>query len=200
MTLKETIQDWWEFESGYWFRTWSGLDLLESCKYWVAHRSWDKYHVIKSELPPGYYETDTRMLYGCFALLVDYVEIEMAWQLRWWLSADIQKNFKFKKGRCAKLGLLALESRCMSVGEIPEIEFVAPIKEPSFDNVWAAQTVLYKEIKDLYLWWTVERPIREDSETITYVTTNDGVSLVYADEEDTDMLKRLMVIRTSLWT
>lgn len=51
-------------------------NMFRDIKWWIKHRTTDKYHIVKLGLPPGYYDIDHRMLYACFALLVEFVEYE----------------------------------------------------------------------------------------------------------------------------
>lgn len=46
--------------------------------WWVKHRLMPthQYHIIRTGLKPGYYDTDEVMLHGCFALLVMFIEKE----------------------------------------------------------------------------------------------------------------------------
>lgn len=44
--------------------------------WWVRHRTTDRYNVVSTGLPPGYYDKDIQMLHACFSLLVDFVERE----------------------------------------------------------------------------------------------------------------------------
>jgi hypothetical protein len=62
---------------------------LRAAIRWVRYRTTRRYHVIKIRgLSPGYCDADTRMLYGCFSLLMDFVEKEIGGlaKLREWTS------------------------------------------------------------------------------------------------------------------
>jgi hypothetical protein len=59
----------WYTSAWYWLRR---LDPI----WWIKHRTIDRYHVVGTGLPPGYYDKDTQMLHACFSLLVDFVEVE----------------------------------------------------------------------------------------------------------------------------
>lgn len=43
---------------------------------YVKYNFIKKYHIVNTGLPPGYYDTDTRILYGVRQLLFDFIEIE----------------------------------------------------------------------------------------------------------------------------
>lgn len=53
-----------KFRNGYW---------------WVMHRIHPRhrYHVVRTGLPPGYWDFDTQILHACFECLRRYVEIEV---------------------------------------------------------------------------------------------------------------------------
>lgn len=111
-----------------------------------------KFHVIPSGLPPGdYYDVDTRMLHGCFSLLVDYVECDAAWmhvvfdeaarkcyRMPWW---QFNRWIRWKRWRCANAGMAHLQ--WMSLHS----------HEPN-------AAAKYAKLTDLYLWWVNLRPTR----------------------------------------
>lgn len=99
----------------------------------VRHRTTDRYHVVNTGLKPGYYETNDRLLHASFTLLVEYVEIGLA-------SRNYDSNIKNPILR----GLEHLD------WEINDPQCAGPQAEDA------------KVVKDLYLWWTVERPERLD--------------------------------------
>jgi hypothetical protein len=45
---------------------------------WIRYRAFDRYHIIKTTLKPGYYDMDTRLIHAMFDMLVDFVEVEKA--------------------------------------------------------------------------------------------------------------------------
>lgn len=53
---------------------------INDLRYGIRVRVFDRYHVIPTGLKPGYADGDTRMLHGMFNLLVDFVEVEKAWK------------------------------------------------------------------------------------------------------------------------
>lgn len=64
-----------------WFRAtvWRAYRLanrLHRARYWVHYRINPrmKFHLIRTGLEPGYYDYDTRIMHGCFAMLKEYVE------------------------------------------------------------------------------------------------------------------------------
>jgi hypothetical protein len=113
-----------------------GQDVLMKFKY--RYHPKHQYHIIRTGLKPDYYEADERMLHGMFSLLVDYVEEELAW-LYYLSHPEVSESGD-------ETGLLALDW---------QIEANLP---DAGDN---SHSDNFKEIKELYLWWTVDRPERE---------------------------------------
>lgn len=52
---------------------------LRDLKYWVLYRTTRRhaYHVVRTDLKPGYYDTDIRMLHAMMTLMVQFVEEEL---------------------------------------------------------------------------------------------------------------------------
>lgn len=193
---------------------------FNSVRYWVRYRLFDRYHVVPTGLKPNYYDTDSRMLHGMFQLLVDYIEVEKAWihyvfgtkedkakyRMPWYSVGSL----RFKSFRCAAAGLdhLAWEMTLDS----PDL------KE---DERSPHQAASAREQLALYEWWTKVRPKRPDPHDASGWTeycnnrstpwwkpdTKSSEILDRCrqieeqyDREDTEMLKRLIDIRQSLWT
>lgn len=169
----------------YW--KWPVLEKIYNwkCKYLR------KYHHIKIDVdrfidPVGqsklakyhWYDSDTRILYGMFQILVDYYEKEEPGEQFDWTAS------------------------------------------PEHERIWA-------EINELYKWWTVTRPNRPDSHAhiedsnhgcegpfmvfdlpdndpryIQFRADMDRSRQIEAEyqQEDTEMLIRLITIRENLWT
>lgn len=191
IVFKEWVQDYYD-------------DFMRRCrdiKYWIRHRTVDKYHVVNTGLKPGYYDTDTRMLHANFSLLVDYVEVECAW-MYYICTEDIMTNRGkelFTVFRNRELGLKHLDW---------EITLDDPYTKKQSESA--------KEIRDLYLWWTEGRPARPDPwnlipdppDDITQPVNKATIKLYDKvtkienayEKEDTKMLCRLMKVRGSMWT
>lgn len=54
------------------FRFFGWLDDLKWAVIWRLHPR-HQYHLVRTGLPPGYYDQDERILHACMTLLVDYV-------------------------------------------------------------------------------------------------------------------------------
>lgn len=107
---------------------------LNAAWWKVRHRTTDRYDIVKTGLKPGYHEISDRMLHAMFALLVEHVEIGLS-----------SKNYESKS----------------KDPKVRGVEFLdAEINDPYCAGRQAEDAAT---IKDLYLWWTVERPARLDS-------------------------------------
>lgn len=188
-------------------------NAVKNAERWIAFRTYDKYHVLKTDLKPGYYDIDTRILHSNFSLLVDFVEIEKASLQYFFASYEEAKNKsrvsfnKLTKEQKKELGLQYLN------WEIENDEEFFPKQ----------QKVSAKEIKNLYLWWTEVRPSRIDpydkyeeeldkmSSPLGTMSEKDKKKLINLykkigkledqyEKEDDAMLIRLMNVRRNLWT
>lgn len=188
-------------------------NAVKNAERWIAFRTYDKYHVLKTDLKPGYYDIDTRILHSNFTLLVDFVEIEKASLQYFFASYEEAKNKsrvsfnKLTKEQKKELGLQYLN------WEIENDEEFFPKQ----------QKVSAKEIKNLYLWWTEVRPSRIDpydkyeeeldelSGSLNNMPEKNKKKLINLykkigkledqyEKEDDAMLIRLMNVRRNLWT
>lgn len=200
----------------------------------------DRYFGMTSTLDKWrYHEIDDRILFCNFETLVEFVESENAisrvrWSddnkdygHRWYHETPIISLFA-PDWRSKEAGEAALQWACnlkINDNHLGHCEVL--IKEAEKDGSYGQftpQAVLYKEIADLYYWWTQRRPNRldpmeqsgynkyteNDSEDIfPEVKDKDGfnkaiiemdrIETMYHDE-DTEMLCRLMKVRQGLWT
>lgn len=185
-----------------------GRDAVMKVKY--RFHPDHQYHIIRTGLSPDYYEIDQRMLYGMFNLLVNYVEVELAW-LYHLSHPDVDESGD-------ETGLLALDWQ---------------IENNEADSQHNSYAENFKEMKALYLWWTVDRPERErlhEARSSAFYSSRfdldseKSVMEIMAertaeekeessqfhekelaieeqhDDEDTEMLIRLIRIRASMWT
>ena len=171
------------------------INLLRDQWWKVRHRTTDRYHVVKTSLKPGYHDYSERMLYACFSLLVDYVEIGIA-----------SKQSDSGVFEASQRGLAHLD---WEISDCPG----------------SIQSETAKVIKDLYLWWTIERPQRLDpwddaniwrdvrvgqtkrknfTLNVSHAERVSGEMASSLDEfyeaQDADMMLRLVSVRSSLWT
>ena len=175
-------------------------DTYRTVKVYIRNRYFDKTHYLNTGLKPGqYYDLDTRILYGLFNELVDFVEIELAHLSLW----DRNKKYKFKHSRCVEAAYDYFDWACnlKSKGKLTE------------------QAKASRKIKKLYEWWKNDRPNRKDpySEETFGLDIDDVLDKKKAkekqklfektyqmeldqDNEDTAMMIELINLRHHLWT
>lgn len=176
-------------------------DVYCNVSRYLKNRYVTKTHLIGTGLEVGlWHEVDTCMLHGMFTLLVDFVEVQKSHM--WQISMDGLQNRK----RSREYGLAYLDWEMTLEHE--------------------RQASRAREIRDLYIWWKDVRYVREDAYIISgwsdYCDKHDGIVLFDRNEEertesrklidivssieekyqqeDTDMLIKLVEIRESLWT
>lgn len=163
------------------------MDIYHTIEIYIRNRFISKVHYLRTDLTPGeYYDLDTRILHALFTELTDLVEVEYASMQRY-NKENI--NYVFKKGRCALAGLDYLNW----AGQL-KYDKLTPQAE-------SALTTL-----ELYNWWK-NRDNRPDPHTMftkekdgpRYYLKIDDMEQKY-ENEDTDMLIKLIKIRGSLWT
>ena len=184
------------------------IRFLKEIRNQIRYRFFEKLHIISTKLPYGYHDTDYRMLYGMFSLLVDFVEIELAW-MQLISSKDYKRPwYHVKRFRNKEFGIEYLNW---------EIELRDENK---------SQSESAEEIKKLYFWWMTIRPNRPDPYDLMDIPEfqskgnklydwldNDSNSIRKKEifeqitilenqynDEDTEMLTRLIKLRGSLWT
>ena len=162
-------------------------DLWHSIRCYLKNRYLTQTHNLKTGLKKGeWYDLDTRILHGLFNELVEFVEVELAHLSKW----DRNKKYKFKNGRCIE----AAYDYFKWANNLPEESY----RTQREDSI---------KIKELYEWWTKQRPNRDDPlMTITkkshgeeYYKLIDDIEQDY-EKEDTAKLIELIKIRRSLWT
>lgn len=195
--------------------------------WWLRYRIGSKYTYFKinTGLEPGYYDADTRMLYGMFSLLVDYIEVERAWQQRLWNTPP--------DGDEKPVGFFERWNLRDAEAGLRYIDWETKLDDPSLpineQNPHQAQAA--REILALYKWWKAyeDRPDIHDAsgwsawcdklrdngvgflEDDPNETAEDRAEKSQAlsrsaeieeayEKEDEEMLIRLIKIRRSLWT
>ena len=158
--LARSAEDWddWrtEMKKEHSFLFWLN-NTLPTYRYPVTHRyqrwsEWVRYrlkrrcHIVNTGQAPGYMETGDRMFYANFNLLKEFVEGEKAWMNRWNDEGVTRSEIK-KNGR--KYGLKYLDWE-ISLNDNGTFE----------KNGYDGQSTSAQKIKDLYLWWVDERPLR----------------------------------------
>ena len=147
---------------------------LKSIKYsmnrlywWLAYRTCNRHHVVKvRDLGPGFHEPSELILHASFQLLVDYVEINLAYSYRVWEEKEsIWQKLHYRLPFC--LDKLVWNPRSAEAGlKKLEWEINLPREDKLDENGYIVeysckhQAEAADKVKRLYLWWTEERPNR----------------------------------------
>lgn len=203
------------------------LKPFKDIKNFVRYRTYDKHHIINTGLVPGYHECDTRLMHGMFNLLVDFVEVELAWM-------NYISNKENKASWWKKL-VPSLKSYRDPESGIDYLNWEATLDDPKLSEFERSdlQAANAREKLVIYNWWKFIRPAREDAidlsgwsawsankrkkngvfgllsikddsdeekdEIRRILAKRDQIDAAY-DEEDTQMMIRLCKIRLSLWS
>lgn len=205
--------------------------VLMDIKYYVNNRFITKTHALTSNLKRGtWHEFDTRILHSTFDELINFVEVEVAWNHTMWDKEAREKYnapfwahgfFRTRTWRCPEAGLDWFRWATTLTND-EYLEEDSPERgKPTPQAVYA------KEVLELYDWWKNVRPVRPDPYVVSgwnaYCAerSNEGLKLS-ADtrdkkrvdkmlkemrrleegyyKEDTAMLVRLIKIRRDMWT
>ncbi|KKN19522.1 hypothetical protein LCGC14_0944820 [marine sediment metagenome] len=179
---------------------------LDRAYWWVRYRTTHRhYRVIKPRtLEPGYYDERTLILHGAFEVLVEYWEHFYRTNVSWWPT----------KGEIDSYEVDIIQAKTDK-----EKEFIQAERDCLAD-----QKAHYDEAHALHIWWTKTRPSRthpkgptlpkelgslgwldnkhkDDPRVIAYRAHLDEYNKLDCqwEEEDQEMLIRLVKIRQSLW-
>lgn len=207
-------------------------DRLSDVRYYINNRFITRSHSLTAhprDIRPGdWCDVGNRFLPCLFNELVDFIEIETAWNHCMW-SDDARDKFAVPWYR---KGWLRLRTwRCPAAG-MDHLVWAASLKMD--DNVSpTSQAEAAREMIDLYVWWTAIRPARPDPYEASGWSAicekrrakDDGI-FGFMDEnetqeekdlskqaldkcheleeqyeqEDEDMMIRLIKVRRGLWT
>jgi hypothetical protein len=104
LSYKVALRRWWKcFKETKEFLGWRyavrteirdiwGVRQLEDFIWAIHYRTYEKYHVVKTDLKPGYYDIDTRLVHANFSLLCEYVEKEKPFEHINWDSDDTHRQ------------------------------------------------------------------------------------------------------------
>jgi hypothetical protein len=123
----------------------------------VRYRTYDKYHVINTGLKPDYYGREQRLLHSCFALLVEYVNVEQA-SKQLWCTEGLRNKRNYRKYKIPFVYDIAFNEPELGVQYL-QWEMQLSDEEGGHDGEMT-QRALAQEVYDLYMWWTVTRPNR----------------------------------------
>lgn len=193
----------------------------EEITSWLVYRTVNRYHILKTGLPPGYIGTDLIMLHANFNILKDFVEKSRA-SRNYWGDTSIKKSW-FERNM--PFYDVFIEFRRPDLG-IKYLEWGASLDDPSLPphEQSPQQAKECREMLALYIWWTDTRPNRKQVE-IRHPAVKSGDDDIFDpantqtkefkryradleksykqeekwDTEDDKMLVRLMKIRRSFW-
>lgn len=169
-----TVDEWVEFDNyfrknapiRFFITTGTGKKFLRYIKFkitrsfnWINYRTFEIYHKVDTGLTPGYRGVSERMLHANFTLLVDYVERVLALRYAWlhqerqnhlyrnsnWVPDILKKYIKMDADCAIQYALNYLQK---------EIETESD--ELNVDRIHSM-----KEVRELYLWWTIHRKERK---------------------------------------
>lgn len=216
------------------------IDAVYGVKYYINNRWVTRTHCLTAhprDIKPGHWcDVGYRFLPCLFNELVDFVEVELAW---WHIVWDDKQAAAFKAPFYARGWWRWRVWRSQAAG-LANLEWQRNLRH---DEEWiGADDPLYgkltpqaekaNEILALYMWWTVERPVRPDPHDASGWTAwcdrrrqEDGSPFwdledrneeereqsrrildechrleQQQEQEDTDMMIRLIKIRQGLWT
>jgi hypothetical protein len=197
------------------------MHMYSAVSEYVRYRTYDKYHILDTGLSPGYYSVSQQILNVNFNLFKHFIEVEQAWsqydhtEHRKWWHIFVPSGILFRNWSSAELG-------------IKHLEWAASLDDPALplNERCNHQAVAAREMMVLYTWW-INRPGRKyptilgydnqqlgmlacidddfDKSAADYIEHNmvmDDIGILEKkwDEEDSEMLIRLIKIREALWT
>ena len=144
---------------------------IYDAKYYINNRWVTRTHSLTAhsrDIKPGSWcDVGNRFLPCLFNELVDFIEVETAWShIAWGNSEDRAKYdppfwasgwFRWRTWRSPQAGLDHLDW-AMS---LTNNEWLEPT-DPGYDKP-TNQAIMARELKELYIWWTVTRPARPDA-------------------------------------
>lgn len=181
-------------------------DTYHKIMYYMNNRWVTKTHMLKSTLPKGaWYDLDTRIIECLFNELVNFVEIELAWHHIMWRKDEVKEAPWWRR-------ILRYRAWRSPSHGIKHLEWASALKDEQGKPTQQALGAL--EIKILYDWWKarVNRPdpYEVSGWTIDWTGKTDenareqldklNIAEKQYEDEDTEMLIRLIKIRKNLWT
>jgi hypothetical protein len=116
---------------------------IENCGYWVKYRMINKhkYHLINTKLSPGYYDYDTRILFGVFSMFVEFIEEHNQY-------SGLKEQIKLYKNYVATAD--------KSLKDCSESTRKTQKKKYKF------RLQMWQDFEELYTWWKDERTANYD--------------------------------------
>jgi hypothetical protein len=180
------------------------LRLIER---WIAYRTYEKYHIVKTDLKPDYYDKDIIMLHCCFSLLKDYVEKELH-SISGNLTLDkmielCKDNYQFENDGSGVFWETVKELYIWWTVKRPQR--IEPMEKSGAYHFIYQMNCKYGE---LYSFTTTEGPFLSLTSNLTAAESKEldkRIDLSQKiekenDLEDDEMLRKLLKIRLFLWT
>lgn len=197
-------------------------DVLNEIRTYLRNRYVLKTHLIETGLKLGeWHEVETKMLQGCFGLLVDFVECQKANMHVWTMKESDKPMWR-------RFPLLRWGQYRSKEDGITYLKWEMSLID---DGIPSQQAVNATAIYQLYTWWTEVRPQRKDpyelsgwnrfeelhprDTSVFRLSSNrtpeeqaelgdifKRVSIIEEQyrQEDDEMLTKLVQLRRSLWT
>jgi hypothetical protein len=195
-------------------------DVYNKVSYYINNRWITKTHALTSNMKKGdYYDLDTRIIECLFDELVNFVEVELAWHHVIWSEKEKapwwRRAFRFRTWRSPEHGIAHLNWEISLKYDDNWDKDNERYGHPT------PQAEAAKEKLELYNWWKqrANRPDPYDasgwseycranpkfSDTLGSAESNatlDRLNKIekHYDDEDTEMLVRLIKVRKHLWT
>lgn len=198
------------------------VDPFHNISYYIRNRWHRQAHVLRTGFKPGtYHDFRERLLHGCMESLVDFVEVEKAWIAHIWTDDTIKLD---RRGRSAIAGLkyleweMTLDDPALSETERSTVQAesarelyaiymwwkkIRPARPDPMDA--SGYTAYFDEMRKAgkdSMSFLDERIPRDPEEIERSQTLSKRCAEIEMeqDEEDNQMLIRLIKIRLSLWT
>ena len=136
--------------------------FINSIYWFIRYRTIDKYHVIKTELKPNYYEIDYLMVHGMFSLLCRFVEKEYSG------LNDIKLRINFlQKSKIEEI------QDAISRDDHEQIPFISKQTDDEIDAL--------NEVIRLYEWWKNIYPYYDDNDPYFGKNNNEYIEIESTD-------------------
>lgn len=142
----------------YYFRYPS--ELIEDLERFIAYRTYDKYHLLPTGLPPGYSDPREQLINVSFTLLKNFVEVELA-AIEFYHSKPKLPFFKSFLYYLPYPFNYSIRSRELGLKYIEGMLELHKADEYSTKEYNDYHINFWNEVKFLYNWW-YNRPDREE--------------------------------------
>lgn len=76
-----------------WFWCRHPASIIRDLWWWIKYRTTHRNHIIKTDLTPGWWDCDSKLLYASFAILERFVEREHPFERIVWDDADTTREY-----------------------------------------------------------------------------------------------------------